>query len=80
MQALLAREAKPEVRAHQLLGASLEHAGQRREGDERVLLVFGTGGDVEARQERRGVTPELADLTVPSDKKVFEADRTLCRK
>ena len=61
MQALPAREAKPEIRTPQFVGAGLQHANPRRERHKSVLLVFGTGGDVEARQERLGVTTELSD-------------------
>src|SRR6185369_13693010 len=64
LQALPIRQAEPEVRAGQLLGGGLEHAGQGREGDERVLLAFGTGADIEARQEYRGVTAEFAHKSI----------------
>ena len=59
IQALPARQAKPEVRTTQLVGAGLQHADVRIEGDERVLLIFDPRRDPEAREESLRVTTEL---------------------
>src|SRR6202522_4342736 len=66
VQALPARETKPEVRTMQLGSAGLQHADERLEGDERVVLILDTRRDVETRQEWLRVSAELPDQVAVS--------------
>src|SRR5271166_3391275 len=85
VQALPARKAKSEVRTIELGGAGIQHAHERVQRYERVVLVFDTRRDLEALQKRLRVSAELAhQIAVPP--KVGGADEaghsinSLCRE
>ena len=61
VQPLPLRQTQPEVGAIQVGGAGLQQVDVRTEGDERVLLPFDAGRDVEAGQERLRVAAEFVD-------------------
>ena len=60
VETLKTRKAKSEIRTLQILGARLQQADERVDGDEAVRLLFGADGNTEARQERLGVAAQFA--------------------